>query len=129
MNTTQFNAADSAHDTEIEAQLCAYNAAFDELGLRFRWDVHTLALLAMIDGEQAQIAAYIEAHHGHLLKAYSAEFLSRAILEKKSARYPAPLPKRVEGASRSTHVAHQSEVGSRRERVSFAIELPALAGV
>ena len=94
MNPSQFDAGDSAHDAEIQAQLCAYNAAFDELGLRFRWDAQTLALLAMIDGEQAQIAAYIEAHHAHLLKAYSAEFLSQAILEKKRARYPAPLPRR-----------------------------------
>lgn len=128
MNPAQSNAGDSAHDAEIQAQLCAYNAAFDELGLRFRWDAQTLASLAMIDGEQAQIAAYIEAHHGHLLNAYSADFLSQAILGKKRARYPAPLPRRMEGA-RSTHVARPPEVSGRRERGSFEIDLPALAGV
>lgn len=129
MNPTQSNAGDSAHDAEIQAQLCAYNAAFDELGLRFRWDAHTLASLAMIDGEQAQIAAYVEAHHGHLLNAYSAEFLSQAILEKKRARYPVPLPRRMQGAPRSTHVARPPEVSGRRDRVSFEMDLPALAGV
>jgi hypothetical protein len=129
VNPAQSTAGDSAHEAEIQAQLCAYNAAFDELGLRFRWDAQTLASLAMIDGEQAQIAAYIEAHHGHLLNAYSAEFLSQAILGKKRARYPAPLPRRMDGAPRSTHVARPHEVSGRRERVSFEIDLPALAGV
>jgi hypothetical protein len=129
MNPSQFDAGDSAHHAEIQAQLCAYNAAFDELGLRFRWDAQTLALLAMIEGEQAQIAAYIEAHHAHLLKAYSAEFLSEAILEKKRARYPAPLPRHVESAPRQSRAVQQPEMSSWRERVSYEVELPALAGV
>ncbi|WP_408178532.1 MULTISPECIES: hypothetical protein [Paraburkholderia] len=129
MNPLQFDAGDSVHHAEIQAQLCAYNAAFDELGLRFRWDAQTLALLAMIEGEQAQIAAYIEAHHAHLLNAYSAEFLSQAILEKKRARYPAPLPRRVESAPRQSRVVHQPEMSSWRERVSYEVDLPALAGV
>ncbi|MEA3088293.1 MAG: hypothetical protein QOC89_5990 [Paraburkholderia sp.] len=132
MNTSQFDTCDNAHDAEIEAQLCAYNCAFDELGLRFRWDARTLALLAVIDGEEARIAAYIEAHHAHLLKAYSAGFLSRVILERKNARYPACLPTRVENAPHPGHVdqaAHQSQMSSRRERVSYEVELPALAGV
>lgn len=129
MNHAQPNAGDSAHDAEIEAQLYAYNAAFDELGLRFRWDARTLASLATIDSEQAQIAAYIESHHRHLLKAYSAEFLSRAILDKKRARYPAPLPRIIDSASFSVRTVHHAEMDSRRERVSYGMELPALAGV
>ncbi|MGF6899142.1 hypothetical protein [Paraburkholderia sp. GAS348] len=129
MNQSQFDACDSTHDPEVEAQLCAYNSAFDELGLRFRWNASTLALVAMIDGEEAQIAAYIEAHHAHLLKAYSAGFLSRAILEKKNARYPARLPRRVESAAQLSDVAHQPPTSSRRVRVSYEVELPALAGV
>ncbi|MFM0729651.1 hypothetical protein PQQ52_04035 [Paraburkholderia sediminicola] len=129
MNPSQFDVCDSAHDAEIKAQLCAYNSAFDELGLRFRWDASTLSSLAGIDGEEAQIAAYIEAHHPHLLTAYSAGFLSRAILEKKTARYPARLPMRVESASPPNHVERQPQMSSRRERVSYEVELPALAGV
>jgi hypothetical protein len=129
MNPSQFDVCDSADDAEVEAQLCAYNSAFDELGLRFRWDASTLALLARIDGEEAQIAAYIEAHHPHLLKAYSAGFLSRAILEKKNARYPARVPMRVESAPPLNHVERQPQMNSRRERVSYEVELPALAGV
>ena len=129
MNPSQFDARDSAHDAEVEAQLCAYNSAFEELGLRFRWDASTLALLALIDDEEAQIAAYIEAHHAHLLKAYSAAFLSRAILEKKNARYPVRLPRRVESAAHLSEVVHRPTISSRRVRVSYEIELPALAGV
>lgn len=128
MNPSQFEAGNSAHDAEIRAHLCAYNAAFDELGLRFRWDVQTLTLLAAIDGEQAQIAAYIEAHHAHLLKAYSAEFLSGAILEKKRARFPAPLPRSVESAQRPAHVVRRPQMSNWREPVSYEVELPGLAG-
>ena len=129
MNPSQFDAHDSAHDAEVEAQLCAYNSAFDELGLRFRWDVRTLASLAMIDGAGGADCRVIEAHHPHLLKAYSAGFLSRAILEKKNARYPARLSMRVDSTPHLNHVEHQPQMSSRRERVSYEVELPALAGV
>ena len=129
MSPYQLDVCDSAHDAEVEAQLCAYNSAFDELGLRFRWDARTLASLAMIDGEEAQIAAYIEAHHAHLLNAYSVGFLSRAILEKKNARYPACLAMRVESAPSLSDAVHQPKTISRREQVSYEIALPALAGV
>ena len=129
MNPSQVDARDSAQDAEIRAQLCAYNAAFDELGLRFRWDERTLTSLGMIDGEQQQIAAYIEAHHAHLLKAYSVEFLSRAILEKKNARYPGCLQTRVDSAPHADQVTHQPQTSRRSERMSYEMELPALAGV
>jgi hypothetical protein len=129
MNPSQFHALDSADDAEVRAQLCAYNSAFEELGLRFRWDERTLTSLAMIDGEQEQITAYIEAHHPHLLKAYSAEFLSCAILEKKSARYPARLQTRVDSAPHPSHAMHQPPTSRRSERVPYEVELPALAGV
>ena len=129
MNPSQFDARESALDADVEAQLCAYNSAFDELGLRFRWDARTLASLATIDGEEARITAYIETHHAHLLNAYSAEFLSRAILEKKNARYPACLPVRVASAPHQSLAAPQPQMSGRRERVSYDVELPALAGI
>ncbi|NKJ47491.1 hypothetical protein CIC12_12220 [Burkholderia sp. SG-MS1] len=129
MNPTQLHARHSEHDAQVQAQLCAYNAAFDELGLRFRWDERTLTSLAMIDGEQEQIAAYIEAQHPHLLKAYSAEFLSRAILEKKHARYPERLQIRVDSAAPAGHVMRQPQTSRWSERMSYEMELPALVGV
>ncbi|WP_420991742.1 LysR family transcriptional regulator [Cupriavidus sp. 30B13] len=67
-----------------DAQLAAYNAAFTELGLRFRWDSEMYAWLCGIECEQSRIARYLEQYHAHLLKAYDADFLSRLILDKKS---------------------------------------------
>jgi hypothetical protein len=129
MNTSQFDACDSAHDAEVDAQLCAYNAAFEELGLRFRWDERTLTSLATIHDEHQQIAAYIETHHAHLLKAYSAEFLSLAILDKKKARYPSRFQRCVDSAPNPTHATPLPQVNRRFGRASYELELPALAGV
>jgi hypothetical protein len=129
MNTSQFDAHDSAHDAEVEAQLCAYNGAFEELGLRFRWDERTLTSLATIHDEEEEIGAYIKAHHAHLLKAYSTEFLSRAILDKKKARCPSRLQSRVDSAPNPTHAMPQPQTNRRSERTSYELELPALVGV
>ncbi|WP_233828863.1 hypothetical protein [Paraburkholderia sp. ZP32-5] len=129
MNTCQFHTRDSAHDAEVEAQLCAYNAAFEELGLRFRWDERTLMSLSAIHDEQEQIAAYIEMHHPHLLKAYSAEFLSLAILDKKKARNPSRLQMHVDSVPNPAHVMSQSQTSRRSEHTSYEWELPALVGV
>ncbi len=76
------------HETHLHAQLSAFNSAFAELGLRFRWDTATLHALASIDGEAARLAAYIETHHAHLLNAYSIDFLCEAILGRKNAQAP-----------------------------------------
>lgn len=129
MNTCQFDARDSAHDAEVEAQLCAYNGAFEELGLRFRWDERTLTSLAAIHDEQEQIAVYIEAHHAHLLKAYSTEFLTRAILDKKKARYPSRLQRPVDSAPNPTCSMPQWQTNRWSGRTSYELELPALVGV
>ncbi|MBN3757619.1 hypothetical protein G3N95_32160 [Paraburkholderia sp. Tr-20389] len=80
------------YDHAVEMQLCAFNSAFADLGLRFRWDAETLTSLATIDGEHARVVAYLQAQQAHLLNAYSAEFLCAAILAKKSAHTAAVLP-------------------------------------
>ncbi|MDB5780980.1 hypothetical protein [Caballeronia mineralivorans] len=74
---------------ELQTQLCAYNSAFEELDLMFRWDVDTLQSLARAPGDHSRIAQYIDTHCPHLLKAYSAEFLCQAIVDKKNAHYEA----------------------------------------
>jgi hypothetical protein len=71
-------------DSPDDAHLSAYNAAFSDLGLRFRWDRHTLDALNEFKGEAARITAYIERHHAHLHKAYDADFLAQLILHKKT---------------------------------------------
>jgi hypothetical protein len=69
------------------AHLSAYNAAFSDLGLRFRWDQATLDVLTEFTGEAARITAYIERFHAHLHRAYDAEFLAQVILSKKARYY------------------------------------------
>ncbi|MCX4162519.1 MULTISPECIES: hypothetical protein [Paraburkholderia] len=70
-----------------DAHLSAYNAAFSDLGLRFRWDRSTLDALNEFPSETARITAYIERFHAHLHKAYDADFLAQLILRKKTLYY------------------------------------------
>jgi hypothetical protein len=74
-------------DGPDDAHLSAYNAAFSDLGLRFRWDRDTFDALSEFNSESARITAYIERHHAHLHKAYDAEFLAQLILRKKTQYY------------------------------------------
>jgi hypothetical protein len=76
--------------TSADATLCAYNSAFSDLGLRFRWDSDTLdVLMEEFNTELARISGYIERFHSHLLKAYDAEFLAELIFQKKTEFYRA----------------------------------------
>ena len=78
------------HD-EIERN--AYNAAFYELGLRWFWDGETYGSLLRHSPEpQARIQLYLQTRQPHLLKAYDAEFLARAIEERmvQHKQYAAP---------------------------------------
>lgn len=74
-------------DRPDDAHLSAYNAAFSDLGLRFRWDRATLDMLKEFNGELARITAYIERYHRHLHSAYDADFLAQLILQRKSQYY------------------------------------------
>lgn len=74
-------------DHSEDAHLSAYNAAFSDLGLRFRWDRATLDMLREFSGESARITAYIERYHSHLHRAYDADFLAQLILHKKHQYY------------------------------------------
>ena len=74
-------------DHPDDAHLSAYNAAFSDLGLRFRWDHATLDVLKEFNSEAARITAYIERFHAHLHRAYDADFLAQMILHKKAQYY------------------------------------------
>jgi hypothetical protein len=76
-----------AADHPDDAHLSAYNAAFSDLGLRFRWDHATLDVLKEFNSEVARITAYIERFHAHLHRAYDADFLAQLILHKKTQYY------------------------------------------
>lgn len=119
--------ATSIDSTELHAHVCAYNMAFAELGLRFRWDAGTLASLADIEDEGARIVAYVRTHHPHLLSAYSPEFLSQAILEKKNALRPEPLPVR-DAATIETNRPSMLQVRARDAHSPVDFTLPMLAG-
>lgn len=85
--TASTHAARPAKDHPDDAHLSAYNAAFSDLGLRFRWDPATLDMLKEFSGEVARITAYIERYHSHLHRAYDADFLAQLILHKKHQYY------------------------------------------
>lgn len=65
------------------AELDAFNAAFDELGFDWRWDRATMAELAAIADDKDRVRVYVSRHHPHLLKVYDAEFLSGLIVDTK----------------------------------------------
>lgn len=57
----------------------AYNAAFRELGLPWRWDAETYQDLLRIPGEIERISTYLQTRQAYLLSAYETEFLSGLI--------------------------------------------------
>ena len=128
MNHVQAKQYAAEHDGHLDAHLSAFNSAFAELGLRFRWDAQTLYSLASIEGERARVAAYIETHHPHLLNAYSVDFLCEAILSLKHAQ--------ASGEWQAGHVAQQAPSRERlaassvwsHDRLDPGLGLPALAG-
>jgi hypothetical protein len=131
MSPTALNECGLDHDRDLHAHVCAYNMAFAELGLRFRWDAHTFASLASIEDEAARIITYIETHHPHLLSAYSADFLSQAILAKKNAQRPeVPDTRETIAAETKRPSVVQVRVREMRlsDRLSDDIGLPMLAG-
>ncbi|SDD44676.1 hypothetical protein SAMN05216345_10970 [Cupriavidus sp. YR651] len=72
------------HHLDRDVQLAAYNAAFTELGLRFRWDMPMFDWLCGIECEKTRVCRYIEEYHAHLLKAYDPAFLGQLIFDKKN---------------------------------------------
>jgi hypothetical protein len=83
--------ADFLHSTitadEAEAQRQAYNAAFKDLGLTWYWDPATFARVHAL-GRDA-MRQYLTSEHSHLLRAYDADFLARAIEAAKEHHYTA----------------------------------------
>lgn len=69
---------------EADPELDAYNAAFHELELEWRWDRGVLRDLAGIGTEKERISAYLRAHKPHLLKVYDADALAAEIVEVKN---------------------------------------------
>ena len=128
MNDAHIDGPLAAYERALDAQICAYNTAFADLGLRFRWDTQTLNALASIEDEKARIVAYIESHHTHLLNAYSAEFLSEAILARKVAHTPEALPAPPAVATNAPAAPRVHRSFGRAAYPADEAGLPALAG-
>ena len=73
----------SYRQTAVSAEVDAYNAVFDELGLGWHWDQAVMQQLASITMESERIAEYLRRQHPHLLKAYQVDFLASAIAQTK----------------------------------------------
>jgi hypothetical protein len=60
----------------LAAELEAYNRAFSELELPWRWDADTFRQLLSVAGEKDCVGAYIERSQPHLLRVYEKAFLA-----------------------------------------------------
>jgi len=63
----------------VAAELAAYNHAFCELELPWRWDEATLAQLKSVAGERDIVGAYVERSQAHLLRAYEKRFIEELV--------------------------------------------------
>jgi hypothetical protein len=70
----------------LTAELAAYNHAFCELELPWRWDAQTLTHLKSIAADRDIVGAYVERNQAHLLRAYEKAFL-RDLVHAARDRY------------------------------------------
>jgi len=71
--------SDSFFATELEA----YNRAFLELELSWRWDARTFRDLLRVAADRDCVGAYIERNQAHLLRVYEKSFLRDLVLSAK----------------------------------------------
>ena len=75
-------AVDATSDP-LAAELEAYNRAFCELELPWRWDVQTFRHLVSVAPDQDFVGAYVERNQAHLLRVYEKAFLRNLVLSAK----------------------------------------------
>ena len=90
-------------DQTKESHRHAYNAAFDELGLSWHWDVATYSRLEAAGCEP--VRRYLENEQAHLLRAYDADFLIN-LIETAKARSDAS--KKASWQPHAQHAGHTS---------------------
>jgi hypothetical protein len=64
----------------LSAELEAYNRAFCELELPWRWDADTFRQLLSVAADQDCVGAYVERNQPHLLRVYEKAFLRTLVL-------------------------------------------------
>jgi hypothetical protein len=67
----------------LSAELEAYNRAFCELELPWRWDADTFRQLLSVAADQDFVGAYVERNQPHLLRVYEKAFLRKLVLSAK----------------------------------------------
>jgi hypothetical protein len=70
----------TAVNDPLAAELEAFNLAFCELELPWRWDPATFRALLDVAGEHDCVSAYIERSQPHLLRVYEKAFLRDLVL-------------------------------------------------
>jgi len=75
--------AETLPDSFITAELEAYNRAFLELELSWRWDARTFRDLLRVASDRDFVGAYIERNQAHLLRVYEKSFLRDLVLSAK----------------------------------------------
>jgi len=78
--------AGTASDESIVAELEAYNRAFFDLELPWRWDVRTFRDLLELAPEGDFVGVYVERNQAHLLRVYEKAFL-RDLVHSARERY------------------------------------------
>lgn len=72
-----------AANDPLAAELAAYNRAFAELELPWRWDTETFRELLRAAPEPDCVGAYVERNQAHLLRVYEKGFLRDLVLSAK----------------------------------------------
>lgn len=67
----------------LAVELEAYNRAFCELELPWRWDADTFRELLRTAHDRDFIGVYVERAQAHLLRVYEKAFLRKLVLEAK----------------------------------------------
>ncbi len=67
----------------LAAELEAYNRAFSDLELPWRWDVGTLRELLRVASPDDCVSVYIERNQAHLLRVYDKGFLRDLVLSAR----------------------------------------------
>ena len=71
-------------EERMTAELEAYNRAFLELELSWRWDARTFRDLLRIAADQDFVGTYVEQEQPHLLRVYEKSFLRDLVLSAKN---------------------------------------------
>ena len=98
-----------AANPTMEAHRHAYNAAFEELSLSWRWDTATYAHLQHHGRDL--VHAYLQTEHPHLLRAYDADFLVNAIEAVKTRCFELA-QERISRGNRMMQVNHGAQRSS-----------------